>query len=382
VQKYTDIVLGQNGQTLLPQKGANVTVLTYPGGAIAAIYSDNGITTTANPLTTDVNGRFAFYAANGRYSLLIAYQGVSYNLQDFPLEDDPANGQTTVITGGSIDNTPIGATTPSSGAFTSLSASGNVSGNGFIALFASPPAIGSTTASTGSFTNLTATGTLTGFTGRLINTQTLSATGTYNSTAGTSYVVVDVQAPGGGGGGTPATGAGQSAVAGAGGGGSFARARFATGFTGGVAVTIPAGGAGGAAGANAGTAGSTASFGALISCPGGTAGSAGSAASTITQANGSSVSSAPTITGGTTIVSLQGQGGGPGYVLAGGSIVMSSRGGNSLLGFGGATGSGAAGAGTGFGAGGGGAVQLAASSAAVAGSAGSNAVIVVYEYSV
>jgi hypothetical protein len=56
-----------------------------------------------------------------------------------------------------IINTPIGATTPTTGAFTTLSASSTVSGTGFSTYLASPPAIGGTTASTGRFTTVTST---------------------------------------------------------------------------------------------------------------------------------------------------------------------------------------------------------------------------------
>lgn len=160
MQKYTDLVLGQNSQTLVPISGASVSVLAYPAGTPATIYSDNGITQTANPLTTDNNGRFSFYAANGRYSLQIIYQTVSYTIADILL-DDPANGQPVIITGGSIDNTPIGTTTPSSGAFTTLSASSTVSGAGFSSYFASPPPIGGTVPGSGAFTTLSATGNFT-----------------------------------------------------------------------------------------------------------------------------------------------------------------------------------------------------------------------------
>lgn len=51
---------------------------------------------------------------------------------------------------------PIGASAPSTGAFTGLSASGAVSGAGFTNYFASPPTLGSTTPNTGAFTTLTA----------------------------------------------------------------------------------------------------------------------------------------------------------------------------------------------------------------------------------
>jgi hypothetical protein len=56
----------------------------------------------------------------------------------------------------------IGNITPSTGAFTTLSASGTVSGAGFTALHASPGPIGNTAASTGAFTTLSATGAVSG----------------------------------------------------------------------------------------------------------------------------------------------------------------------------------------------------------------------------
>lgn len=52
---------------------------------------------------------------------------------------------------------PIGSSTPNSGVFTTLAASGAVSGAGFTAYFASPPAIGGTTPAAATFTNVTAT---------------------------------------------------------------------------------------------------------------------------------------------------------------------------------------------------------------------------------
>ena len=55
------------------------------------------------------------------------------------------------FTGGTINNVPVGNTTPSSGAFTTLSASSGLNGT----------AVGNTTASTGAFTSLSATGLIT-----------------------------------------------------------------------------------------------------------------------------------------------------------------------------------------------------------------------------
>lgn len=62
------------------------------------------------------------------------------------------------ITGGTINNTVIGGTTPAAGSFTTITASGTVSGAGITSLFAAPPAIGGTTPAAGTFTNLTLTG--------------------------------------------------------------------------------------------------------------------------------------------------------------------------------------------------------------------------------
>jgi hypothetical protein len=65
------------------------------------------------------------------------------------------------INSGSIDGTTIGASSASTGAFTTLSASSTVSGTGFSTYLASPPAIGGTTAAAGSFTTLTTSSTVT-----------------------------------------------------------------------------------------------------------------------------------------------------------------------------------------------------------------------------
>ena len=61
-----------------------------------------------------------------------------------------------------INSAAIGATTPSTGAFTTLAASSTVSGAGFTAYFASPPAIGGTAAAAGSFTTLSASAQIAG----------------------------------------------------------------------------------------------------------------------------------------------------------------------------------------------------------------------------
>jgi hypothetical protein len=64
------------------------------------------------------------------------------------------------ITSTGLNGMAIGATTASTGAFTTLSASSTVSGTGITNLFASPPAIGATAPNTGNFTTLAASQTI------------------------------------------------------------------------------------------------------------------------------------------------------------------------------------------------------------------------------
>jgi hypothetical protein len=73
---------------------------------------------------------------------------------------------------------PIGATTPSTGAFTTLSASGAVSGTGFSSYFASPPALGSTSPSSAAVTTLSASGAVSGagFSNYLLSPPPIGAT--------------------------------------------------------------------------------------------------------------------------------------------------------------------------------------------------------------
>jgi len=115
------------------------------------------------------------------------------------IPDDPAsvaagevvpsdwNANHTVVVDG-LDNVPIGAGGASTGAFTTLSASSTVSGAGFSAYLASPPAIGGTTPAAGSFTNLNATGVtvLNGAIGSAIAGSELSIVGTAPADGGTN----------------------------------------------------------------------------------------------------------------------------------------------------------------------------------------------------
>jgi hypothetical protein len=77
---------------------------------------------------------------------------------------------TLVVTGAAstINATSVGASTPSTGAFTTLAASSTVSGTGFSTYLASPPAIGGTTPAAGAFTGVNTPNTF-GFKNRIIN---------------------------------------------------------------------------------------------------------------------------------------------------------------------------------------------------------------------
>ena len=121
MQKYMDVVLTTDGS---PIGGASVYV-TNLSGTVPVIYSDDGVTVAANPLTTNSLGAFSFYAADGRYTLSISVGGYPVTTISDILLDDPTNASANVVVGGSVDNSPIGASTPSSGRFTTLAASGN-----------------------------------------------------------------------------------------------------------------------------------------------------------------------------------------------------------------------------------------------------------------
>ena len=91
-------------------------------------------------------------------------------------------------------NGTVGATTPNTGAFTTLSASSTVSGTGFSTYLSSPPAIGNTAANTGAFTTLSASSTVsgTGFTSYLASPpaigNTTANTGAFTTLSASSTV--------------------------------------------------------------------------------------------------------------------------------------------------------------------------------------------------
>lgn len=112
--------------------------------------------------------------------------------------------------------------------------------------------------------------------GRLLNTQVFTASGTYTPTAGTKKIYVELVGGGGGGGGVSATASGSIAVAGGGGGGGFASGWYDAPSS--ASVTVGVGGAGGlglvagSGGGQTGGSGGASSFGSLVSASGGEGG--------------------------------------------------------------------------------------------------------------
>ena len=78
MEPYVDVVINRSGTAI---QGASVNVyLASDGVTPATLYSDDGVTATDNPLTTDANGRFTFYAADGNYKLVISAAAITtYN---------------------------------------------------------------------------------------------------------------------------------------------------------------------------------------------------------------------------------------------------------------------------------------------------------------
>ncbi len=88
MQRYSDAVQDPAGNAL---SGVSVLVQDEDGNS-ATVYSDNGVTPTANPLTTDAEGEFSFYAADGVYTLTFSGGGAAPKTKEVQLWDYRVNG--------------------------------------------------------------------------------------------------------------------------------------------------------------------------------------------------------------------------------------------------------------------------------------------------
>jgi len=81
-------------------KEATITVYDVNTSDLSTIYSDPAGTAKDNPFTTDANGRFSFYADQGKYDIQVSGTGIiTYKLEDVPIvasyaiTSKPASGE-------------------------------------------------------------------------------------------------------------------------------------------------------------------------------------------------------------------------------------------------------------------------------------------------
>lgn len=227
------------------------------------------------------------------------------------------------------------------------------------------------------------TSAITAATGRLINVQKFSASGTYTPTPGTLSIIIAACGGGGGGGGCAITNASQVAVGGGGSGAAYGIARITSPTS--QTVTIGGAGSAGTSGGGSGGNGGQTSVGTYLVCDGGQGGVGGTAqafsSATIVGASGGQGLN-PTSTG-TLLFGSPGQIAPYGQWAYNGSAFFTSSGGNSPFGSGGWPGNtnNVAGAnGLGFGSGGSGALSGTNQGAGRAGGAGQSGLVLIYEY--
>jgi len=164
---------GKVGLSSLAAQAANTAVANVTGSSATPA-------AVALPSCSVANGALQYTSGTG-FSCGTSFALTSGNLGQFApttsaqlaavISDETGSGAVVfatsptisgaTISGGTINNTPVGATTPNTGAFTTLSATSTVSGAGFSTYLASPPAIGSTAANSGAFTTISASGAIT-----------------------------------------------------------------------------------------------------------------------------------------------------------------------------------------------------------------------------
>lgn len=123
MQKFIETVEGENGR---PVPGASITVYNAGTSTPATIYLSNGGAATANPLTADSTGMFYFYAADGRYDLLVSYAGSTRTIYDILLEDpvdaNVINATTLTATTATISNGTVTTLASTNASITALNA--------------------------------------------------------------------------------------------------------------------------------------------------------------------------------------------------------------------------------------------------------------------
>ena len=120
------------------------------------VWVGNAATTPIQIVNGGPDGVFTSVTDSGLTNTRVTYAGAGGLLKDSAsITTDGTTLFASAFSG--PHNGTVGATTPSTGAFTTLSASSTVSGTGFSTYLASPPAIGTTTPAAGKFTTIDAT---------------------------------------------------------------------------------------------------------------------------------------------------------------------------------------------------------------------------------
>lgn len=99
MRQYIDTTQDAAGNAIV---GATVEVDLIPGSTKASLFSDNGLTALANPVTSDSTGQFSFFVADGDYSLVFKYNGTTYKTQS-PVSIFDGASQVTITDSGSAN---------------------------------------------------------------------------------------------------------------------------------------------------------------------------------------------------------------------------------------------------------------------------------------
>ncbi|HFH2493306.1 TPA: phage tail protein [Yersinia enterocolitica] len=151
------------------------------------------------------------------------------------------------------------------------------------------------------------------FSGRLLNTQTFTSTGTYTPTTGTGYIIVEAVGGGGASGAISATSASQNAITSVGSPGAYAKVLY-TSVPSTASVVI---GSGGVGILGAGPTGGGTTFGSILTCPGGPGSLVGNAHIPPGGSTGQGGALSPTVSGGGQIItSAFGQQNNPSVTIA------------------------------------------------------------------
>lgn len=156
------VFTANGGKAVVVNPGGTALTVTVGTLALAGNLSTTGAFNTIFAQGASVT--LTLPIVNGTLATLAGTETLSNKTLVAPALGTPASGVATNLTGTAAGLTAGTATNQSGGsvAATTLSASGAVSGAGFVALHASPGPIGSTAASTGAFTTLSATSTVSG----------------------------------------------------------------------------------------------------------------------------------------------------------------------------------------------------------------------------